>query len=323
MGAVEGRHRQPRDFRKAQIFRRRLRRSVDQLVAIDDLQQAALVGAVAEIDPVAFGAGRDRPVQFGRHRAGRARLLAGQPEIPDLDRMGGIAEVVDLGHAAGAPVRRARDQEGDAGFAFPPALVGILEPVEPRDQNRIGGIGDIPDLVGLAAEGAQHVNRIGIALGQRLAVTDAHHLGAAGLILSCLSGDVMQIFRMRGIGDIDNRGAVRLGLPGQRIDRIGNRVGAAVMADIGDPAVALMMDGRLIGAACLQIVAADQPHVRGFRRRADHLLLRLRATRAGEEDQRDRNAACNSYCSHPIVQSQSALAGRDDSTPRRRANTRS
>ena len=60
-----------------------------------------------------------------------------------------------------------------------------------------------------------------------------------------------------------------------RIDRRGNLVGAAVMADIGDPAVALMMDGRLIGAARLQIVVADQLHVGGFRRRADHLLLRV------------------------------------------------
>jgi hypothetical protein len=64
----------------------------------------------------------------------------------------------------------------------------------------------------------------------------------------------MQIFRVRGIGDVDDRGPVRLGLAGQRIDRIGNLVGAAVMADIGDPAIALMMDGRLIGAARLQVV---------------------------------------------------------------------
>ena len=91
-------------------------------------------------------------------------------------------------------------------------------------------------------------------MGKRLAVADAHHLRAAALVFSFLARNVMQIFRMRGIGDVDDRGAVRLGLAGQRIDRIGNVVGAAVMADIGDPAVALMMDGRLIGAARLQVV---------------------------------------------------------------------
>ena len=81
----------------------------------------------------------------------------------------------------------------------------------------------------------------------------------------------MQIFRVRGIGDIDDRRAVRLGLAGQRIDRIGNVIGAAVMADIGDPAVALMMNGGLIGAARLQVVTPHQFHVGRFRRRPDHL----------------------------------------------------
>jgi len=88
---------------------------------------------------------------------------------------------------------------------------------------------------------------------------------------------VAQIFWLLGIGDVDDRRAVRLGLAGLRIERRRNIVGAAVMSDIGDPAVALMMDGRLIGAARLLIVAADQFHVGGFGRRADHLLLRLRA----------------------------------------------
>jgi hypothetical protein len=73
-----------RDLRIAQILRRRLLRPVEQLLAVDDLQDAALVGAVAEIDAVALRPGRDRPVQFGRHRAGRAGLLAGQAEIADL-----------------------------------------------------------------------------------------------------------------------------------------------------------------------------------------------------------------------------------------------
>src|SRR5205823_9807336 len=93
VGAVEGGHRKPRDLGKAKIIRRWLLRSVDQLVAIDDLQDAAFVGAVSEIDAVARGASRDRPVQLGRHRAGRTRLLTGQTEVTDLYRMGGIGEI--------------------------------------------------------------------------------------------------------------------------------------------------------------------------------------------------------------------------------------
>jgi hypothetical protein len=46
------------------------------------------------------------------------------------------------------------------------------------------------------------------------------------------------------------------------------------VADIGDPAVALMMDGGLIAAARLQVVGSNQLHVEGFGRRADYLLLR-------------------------------------------------
>jgi hypothetical protein len=45
------------------------------------------------------------------------------------------------------------------------------------------------------------------------------------------------------------------------------------MADVGDPAVALMMDGRLIAAARLQVAGSNQLHVARFGRRADHLLL--------------------------------------------------
>ena len=61
---------------------------------------------------------------------------------------------------------------------------------------------------------------------------------------------------------------------------------AAVMADIGDVAVALLVDDRLIGAARLQVVVADQAHVLGFRRIAD--LGRLRHRRRGER-RSDRN----------------------------------
>ena len=136
-----------------------------------------------------------------------------------------------------------------------------FSPRNPRDQHGIGGIGDVPDLMRLAAESPQHVDRVAIALRQRLAVADPHHLRAAGFILAFLARKVAQIFGLRGIGDVDDRGAVRLGLAGLRIDRRRNIVAAAVMADIGDPAVALMMDGRLIGAARLQVAGSNQLHV--------------------------------------------------------------
>jgi hypothetical protein len=50
------------------------------------------------------------------------------------------------------------------------------------------------------------------------------------------------------------------------------------MANIGDPAVALVVDGRLIRAAPLQVIAADEAHVVGFRRSAN-LLRNLRTHR--------------------------------------------
>ena len=69
---------------------------------------------------------------------------------------------------------------------------------------------------------------------------------------------------MRRIGHIDERGAVELGLSRQRIYRLLVFRNSAVMADIGNPAVALMMDPRLIGAAPLQIVVADEAHIAGL-----------------------------------------------------------
>ena len=295
--AVPGRHLQPRDLGSAQVLGRRRRRSLQQLLAIDDLQHAALVGAVAEIDAIAGGSGRDRAVQFCRHGAGGAGLLAGQAEVADLLRMRGIGEVVDLRHAPHPPVGRARDEVGDAGVAFPPVLVRVLQPVEPRHQHGVRGIGGVPDLVRLATEGAEHVD--GILVGasrssgrQALAVAHAHHLRAAAFVLAGLSRDVTKVFGLRGIGNIDERRAVVLGLAGQRIDGSGHVVGAAVMADVGDPAIALAMDRGLVRRARLQVVAADQFHVGGFRRGADLLLL---CCRPGRHRQSPEDRKCASH----------------------------
>jgi hypothetical protein len=198
--------------RRAQVVGRRLGRALQQLLAVDDLDHAALVGAVAEIDPVALRARRDRPVQVGRHLAGRARLLADQAEVADVHRLGRIGEVVDLGHALGAPVLGAADQKGDAGVAFPPVLVGVAQALEAGQQLGIGRIGDVPDLMRLAAEGAQHVDRALVALGQR-APSHSRTICAPPSSYLPARRDVAQVFRVRGIGDVDDRGAVGLGLP--------------------------------------------------------------------------------------------------------------
>src|SRR5262245_44965753 len=85
--AVEGQHVDLTDNRIAQILRRRFLRTVQKLFAVDDLQHAALVGAVAEIHAIALRAGRDRPMQLGRHRAGRSGLLPNQAEVADMNRL--------------------------------------------------------------------------------------------------------------------------------------------------------------------------------------------------------------------------------------------
>ena len=48
-----------------------------------------------------------------------------------------------------------------------------------------------------------------------------------------------------------------------------------MMADVGDVPIALVMNGRLVGAAALQIVVADESHVHRFRRSTDLLFLRV------------------------------------------------
>src|SRR6185437_987617 len=95
----------------------------EQLLAIDDLQDAALVRAVAEVDAVRLRSHRDRSVQLYGRLARGTGLLSGEPEVADELRMRGIGKVVDLRHAPHAPTLDAGDEIRDAGVAFPPALV--------------------------------------------------------------------------------------------------------------------------------------------------------------------------------------------------------
>jgi len=113
--------------RVAQVGSGRLLRTVQKFFAVDDLHDAALVGAVAEIDAVALRPGRDHPVQIGRNGAGRAGLLADQTEIANFNGLGRIAEIDHLGHAPRAPVFDAGDKVGNSGVALPPAFVGVLK----------------------------------------------------------------------------------------------------------------------------------------------------------------------------------------------------
>src|SRR5206468_5813476 len=109
-----------------------------------------------------FRSHRDWPVQVGRDRIGRTRLLAREAEVSDLDWSRRVAQIVDLGHAARAPSGNAGHEVGNSGVAFPPALVRVSETGESLDQSRRLGHGDVPDLVRLRSEGAQQVDRAAI-----------------------------------------------------------------------------------------------------------------------------------------------------------------
>src|SRR5262249_56870816 len=103
----------------------------------------------------------------------------------------------------------------------------------------------------LPTENAEHVVFIRVGFGQLASRTDADHLCTTILVVSLEPGDVLEIFGMRRIGDIDDRCAVELRLTSQRIHRLWHVGRAAVMTDIRDVALALTRDGWLICAAPL------------------------------------------------------------------------
>src|SRR5947207_15424335 len=176
-----------------------------------------------------------------------------------------------------------------------PALMRALQPLDDaRDEFWVRRIGGVPDLVRLIAEWAQQINRARVALGEALAVADPHHLRAAGLVIALLAWDMGEGFGMRRVGHIGDRGAGELRLSGQRVDRFLRCRDAAVMADIGNPAVALMMDPRLIGAAPLQIVVADKAHIAGL-----GLVLSERGSADDGERQRPEERDNADHCILP------------------------
>jgi hypothetical protein len=224
-----------------------------------------------------------------RNAAGSAGLLAGQAKVADVHRPRRIAEIVDLSHTLDAPAGRAGDEVGDAGVAFPEALVGVAQAHDDAgQQGRMGRIGHVPDFMSLAAVDAQQVVFARVALRQILAGAGAHHLRSALLAETFRPRNMCQVFRLGRVGHVHDRGAVELVLAGQGVEWFRDLGGAAVMPDIEDVAVALLLDGGLIGAARLQVVVADEAHVQRFGLCANVLLLR-----GGRRCERHRGNGCS------------------------------
>src|SRR5690349_2271744 len=97
-----------------------------------------------------------------------------------------------------------------------------------------------PTFMSTAAEDAQHIGLARIGFGQRLSVANAHHLGAALLVLAWQARNVRKVSWLGRITHINDRGAAVFGLSGQSVHRLWHVYRSTVMPDIGDVAVALM-----------------------------------------------------------------------------------
>src|SRR6185369_9911790 len=265
------------DLRGEQVRRGRLVRPGEELRPVDDLQHAGLVRAVGEVDAVALDAGGDRSVQVGRHVAARAGLLPDEAEVADQHGVRRIGKVEHLGHATRAPALDSGHEVADPGVALPPALVRVPQLVDDhRDARGLLRVGHVPDLVRQLAHAAKQVDLRLVRLRQIGAVARAHHLRPAGFPLARLAGNVREIARRARVRDVHDRGAVVLLASGERVRGL-----AAVVSDVGDKAPALPVNDRLVGAAALQLVVAEERHVRRAR-------SVLRDCRAGEDSQRKK-----------------------------------
>ena len=93
-----------------------------------------------------------------------------------------------------------------------------------------------------------------------------------------------QIAWIRRIRDVEHRRAVAFFSARQRI-----HVTTGVVADIGDIAVALPMNDRLIRAAALQVVITDEPHIERFRPVTHSLRM------CGQSDPEQGGGQCGRY----------------------------
>ena len=201
-----------------------------QLLAIDDRDHAVVAGAVGDVDAILLGAGRNGAVNaLAFLRGTRARLRADHPEIADVDRLGRIAQVVDLQVVAAVPslVALVRDQIRDAGVALPPALVRPAEAIDDRDQlARLRRIGHVVEFVRRVAEGRSRYH---------FPLTPCGNVSPLHTRTICApprpEGMCARYFGRAGIGHVDDRRPVDFRLAGHRVH---DRLLVVVMADVRD-----------------------------------------------------------------------------------------
>ena len=120
-----------------------------------------------------------------------------------------------------------------------------------REAARLRGIGDISDFMSGMAKGAEQVDLALVGARQLATVAHAHHLRATGFGLTRLAWKIGELLRLPGIRHVEDlRAGVVLLLAGEWFEH-----------RVRDPPVALFVDERLIGAAALQVMGADQLHV--------------------------------------------------------------
>src|SRR5712691_3475548 len=219
-----------------------------ELGAVNDLHDPVGAGAVREIDPVESGArpsdrvggvvgpGRDGAVDAGhRSEVGwnhASRLLPVEGPVAEEHRICRVAEIEDEDVVAPPPpVRRviaaSADDVGDAGVAFPPALVrpgegacgpalGANDRIPTRyrsDTRGMARVRHVPDLVRRVRIAAQHEHLAEVGTD---AVAHSDHLGATAAPVG--DGKMEQLLRVPRVGDVDDRCAVRLVLADERIE---------------------------------------------------------------------------------------------------------
>jgi hypothetical protein len=121
--------------------------------------------------------------------------------------MRGIAQVINLHHAPGAPAGESGNEIRNAGIAFPPVLVRVVKVANDHgDAAGLGRVGHVPNFMRGVAKAAQQVVLAFVRVGQAGAY--ARHLRAAGFSrgvgISGLAGNVREIFGLGWIGNIED-----------------------------------------------------------------------------------------------------------------------
>ena len=208
--------------------------------------------------------------------AARARLLADEAEVADEHRLRRVGEVEHLRHAARAPVRRRPRRGRRCRCRTPTSSCACPSACRRRRRWREGFSGAVTSHTSCARlpKVRSRYTLDLSAFGQVGAVADAHHLRAAGFALrparpECARGSA----GLRGSVTSTIEVPLSSVAAGQRVHGL-----AAVVADVCDPAPALLWIDRLVGAARLQRLVAEQRHVRSAR-------AVLRDCRTGESSQ--------------------------------------